>query len=464
MPVSKKKQAAANKPPKEKPLDTFIPTSYMALLEGTLLTNGDLKGSWRLKRDDVVQNDFCMVLMDRGVYDGGFNIQVAKANPSAPAVQEIHDKWHSFEWAETTKSCCNVWGRGRNKEFGEFYTIGVHDPRQRRIVIYKASSTPGRCSTPALGRTARMPPRAHDSGGVLGSEAAVIAARRGGGKRRRFTAASGRDGATGPMALFACARCTCRSADRVSSKGWTTRGGVLSENDGETNQSPVGAGSGGGPAVGEGPMTFTRNKQAYSQASGSTAGCRPTPVHIPAEATRTLPGFSGVFEEPSRSGVGVVDGGVDDLADLSILGARLQREKLRIQEDARAQRQPYVEQMSEFQGKLRKAKADEAMMLRAVQELRKKMMEDERQLESATQRVKSYEAEEQHALLLWNNKWETQVAPFIAQCEQGVKKKADELDKKTREAEMERRKLERELERLRSVKQIGDVFAQNLPR
>lgn len=54
---------------------------------------------------------------------------------------------------------------------------------------------------------------------------------------------------------------------------------------------------------------------------------------------------------------------------------------------------------------------------------------------------------------------------LFTQCrkKQGVKKKADELDKKTREAEMERRKLERELERLNSVKQIGDVFAQNLP-
>ena len=30
----------------------------------------------------------------------------------------------------------------------------------------------------------------------------------------------------------------------------------------------------------------------------------------------------------------------------------------------------------------------------------------------------SYEAEEQHALMLWNEKWETHVAPFIAQCEQ----------------------------------------------
>lgn len=33
----------ATKPPKENSLDSFIPTSYLALLEGTLLTNGDLK-------------------------------------------------------------------------------------------------------------------------------------------------------------------------------------------------------------------------------------------------------------------------------------------------------------------------------------------------------------------------------------------------------------------------------------
>lgn len=32
--------------------------------------------------------------------------------------------------------------------------------------------------------------------------------------------------------------------------------------------------------------------------------------------------------------------------------------------------------------------------------------------------AQSCEAEEQHALMMWNNKWETQVAPFIAQCEQ----------------------------------------------
>lgn len=46
------------------------------------------------------------------------------------------------------------------------------------------------------------------------------------------------------------------------------------------------------------------------------------------------------------------------------------------------------QQKKEFQSKVLKARADEAMMLRAVQELRKQMLEDERQLESATQCVK----------------------------------------------------------------------------
>lgn len=32
--------------------------------------------------------------------------------------------------------------------------------------------------------------------------------------------------------------------------------------------------------------------------------------------------------------------------------------------------------------------------------------------------VQSYEADEKRALKLWNDKWETQVAPYIAQCEQ----------------------------------------------
>ena len=32
--------------------------------------------------------------------------------------------------------------------------------------------------------------------------------------------------------------------------------------------------------------------------------------------------------------------------------------------------------------------------------------------------LQNYEAEEKRALKLWNDKWETQVAPYIAQCEQ----------------------------------------------
>ncbi|CAN0112935.1 unnamed protein product [Ectocarpus fasciculatus] len=45
MPGPKNKQRATAETRKEKPLDSFIPTSYMALLEGTLLTNGDIKAS-----------------------------------------------------------------------------------------------------------------------------------------------------------------------------------------------------------------------------------------------------------------------------------------------------------------------------------------------------------------------------------------------------------------------------------
>lgn len=41
----RRQQQQSIKPPKEKPLDTFIPTNYLALLEGTLLPNGDLEVS-----------------------------------------------------------------------------------------------------------------------------------------------------------------------------------------------------------------------------------------------------------------------------------------------------------------------------------------------------------------------------------------------------------------------------------
>lgn len=63
-------------------------------------------------------------------------------------------------------------------------------------------------------------------------------------------------------------------------------------------------------------------------------------------ASGSLPGFSGRFDDESATGVGgarVAHSSVDELADLSILGARLQKEKLRIQETARARRRPLVQ-------------------------------------------------------------------------------------------------------------------------
>lgn len=40
---NQQQQQQATKPTREQPLDTFIPRTYMALLEGTMLANGDLK-------------------------------------------------------------------------------------------------------------------------------------------------------------------------------------------------------------------------------------------------------------------------------------------------------------------------------------------------------------------------------------------------------------------------------------
>ena len=57
--------------------------------------------------------------------------------PCASLPIRIHDEWHSIEWCETTKAASNLWGRGRNHQFGECYLIGVHDPRQRRVIMYK---------------------------------------------------------------------------------------------------------------------------------------------------------------------------------------------------------------------------------------------------------------------------------------------------------------------------------------
>ncbi|CBJ25952.1 expressed unknown protein [Ectocarpus siliculosus] len=446
----------------------------MALLEGTLLTNGDIKGSWRARREDEVSQDFLMVLMDKGVYDGGFNLQLPNTRPSAPSVQEVHDKWHSFEWVETTKSSCNVWGRGLNNQFGEFYTIGVHDPRQRRIVIYKVCEAEMRRAQAFAQMTitsaGRLPAAAPSDPGLAApkrtrsatAKAAAVAATAGGRQKRpRAYDASPREMAAAATLLYQqnltveTGACSGGSSSSSSSGGgcYPRVDAFCPSYDGDAGGGGGGSGSGGGPALGGGrPLAFPA-PQVHKENPA-----RPTPVPIPAEV-RALPGFSGRFEDAST--VDFANASMDELADLSILGARLQREKVKIQEDARAQRQPFEEQKKEYQSKVQKGRADEAMMLRAVQELRKQMLEDERKLESATQCVKSYEAEEQHALMLWNEKWETQVAPFIAQCEQGVKKKAEELEIRTREAEREKLELEREKERLHSVKQIGDVFPAN---
>lgn len=68
--------------------------------------------------------------------------------------------------------------------------------------------------------------------------------------------------------------------------------------------------------------------------------------HGYASASSCLPGFSGRFDDASAAGSGgtrVADASVDELADLSILGARLQKEKLRIHEAARARRRALEE-------------------------------------------------------------------------------------------------------------------------
>lgn len=78
------------------------------------------------------------------------------------------------------------------------------------------------------------------------------------------------------------------------------------------------------------------------------------PVEVPHVQARpftaALPGFSGRFDDDDDGSSGGHGGlrvaeasSVDELADLSILGARLQKEKLKIHEDARAQRQPFVD-------------------------------------------------------------------------------------------------------------------------
>lgn len=48
----------------------------------------------------------------------------------------------------------------------------------------------------------------------------------------------------------------------------------------------------------------------------------------------------------------------------------------------------FSQQMAEYRKRLEKGKADEAMMLRALQEIRHKTLEDERHLNTAVQLVK----------------------------------------------------------------------------
>eukprot|EP00752_Nemacystus_decipiens_P018378 g16487.t1 len=558
-------QQQATKPAKEKPLDDYIPSAYMACLEGTLLTNGDLKGSWRVRREDALKNDFCMVLVGKGLYDGRFNLQDprASANASAPSILVIPDKWHSFEWMETTGTSCNVWGSGQNNAFGQFFTIGVHNPRQRRIVIYKVGEkemlraqtfaraeqpvvTPGAAkpdpdppaaaaAAPATGSptarvtTATTAPAAASSA-VAPSAAAPSAAAPAASAATRATGASVAMAAS-PTGMLARGEATqnlasggvvdalpraSSSSDIVAAAAMLfqatagassgSRGGGGSpradergpgSSDGDVCSGGGGGGvdgsgtsvegSGGGPA----PRGGRAASRPVAKMSKKRSMDAPLPVPIPAPVPTqiapahmrsassmrstdsfrfSLPGFSGRFDDhhhdhgddastTNSDGGGGGGGSVDELADLSILGARLQREKLRIQESAWVRRQRSLQEKERFQLRLQKAKEDEGTMLRAMQELRKKMTEDEQQLESATQRVQRVEEEERSALSRWHHKWETQVAPLIAHCENGARRKAWELKRKVREVECESEELKRELQRLESVKQIGDAPA-----
>lgn len=67
--------------------------SIVKLSTGTLLVAVHmlcnlLQGSWKAKREDRVGSEFCMVLMDKGMYDGGFNIRASKGDSSRPSVEE----------------------------------------------------------------------------------------------------------------------------------------------------------------------------------------------------------------------------------------------------------------------------------------------------------------------------------------------------------------------------------------
>ena len=60
---------------------------------------------------------------------------------------------------------------------------------------------------------------------------------------------------------------------------------------------------------------------------------------VPFPVVHSLPGFSGCFKD---AGSAQAPSNVDELADLTILGGRLQKEKLQIQEEAKAQRIPVI--------------------------------------------------------------------------------------------------------------------------
>lgn len=429
---------------KEKPLDGFSPNSYAAILEGTLLTNGDLKGLWRAKRGDRVENEFFMVLMDRGMYDGGFNIRVPVHGGSQPSVSEIHDEWHSLEWCETTKAASNLWGRGRNNQFGECYLIGVHDPRQRRVIMYKVGEAE-MLRAQAFARAAAVvtPPPANPLPVVRAVETPSTRQ-----KRPRAYSETGEIAAATAMLLQAAGARRESSQSPHSDRSQSPKSARVDNEERGIGSNRGSGGSGGSPATGDGRAPTHSHSPYRNSADRGLVGPR-----VPFPVVHALPGFSGCWQDSGRAQTPT---NVDELADLTILGGRLQKEKLKIQQEARAKRTPVIAKMADYEKRLEKGKADEAVMLRALQEIRHKSLEDEHHLSAAAQIVQRYDAEEQQALKSWNDKWETQVAPYIAQCEEGVKKRARDLENKTREAERERSELERELAHLKSVKQICD--------
>lgn len=60
---------------------------------------------------------------------------------------------------------------------------------------------------------------------------------------------------------------------------------------------------------------------------------------MPFPVVHSLPGFSGCWQDSGRAQAPT---NVDELADLTILGGRLQKEKMKIQQESRAQRAPVI--------------------------------------------------------------------------------------------------------------------------